>query len=227
MKALMLGSIGVVAETSNLQRKAYNEAFKQAGLDWEWDQELYQELLGFSGGLARLEMLAKATKTELSDDLIKEIHTTKTQVACELVREEVSQARAGVADLIASAKEQGVEVFWVTSTGKENVGAILDACSDLSEDDFKKIYLREDCENGKPSPDIYQKALQDNGLKPEEVLVIEDSLPSILAAKRAGLEVVGFPGEMHQGTLEGVADPVVSDLGELVDSLKGSVAAAA
>ncbi len=36
-KAILLGSIGVVAETSDIQRRAYNTAFKEAGLDWVWE----------------------------------------------------------------------------------------------------------------------------------------------------------------------------------------------
>ena len=34
MKALLLGSIGVLAETSELQRRAYNTAFVAHGVDW-------------------------------------------------------------------------------------------------------------------------------------------------------------------------------------------------
>ena len=45
MKLLLLGSIGVVAETSELQRKAYNMAFAQHGLDWYWNVANYCELL--------------------------------------------------------------------------------------------------------------------------------------------------------------------------------------
>ena len=33
MKAILFGSIGTLIETSDLQREAFNEAFKEAGLD--------------------------------------------------------------------------------------------------------------------------------------------------------------------------------------------------
>ena len=45
MKAILFGSIGTLIETSDLQREAFNEAFKEAGLDWYWDHEDYTKLL--------------------------------------------------------------------------------------------------------------------------------------------------------------------------------------
>ena len=36
-KALLFGSIGVLTETSELQRKAYNEAFKLNNLEYTWN----------------------------------------------------------------------------------------------------------------------------------------------------------------------------------------------
>ena len=40
-KALLFGSIGTLIESSNIQRNSFNEAFKEAGLDWYWDCLLY------------------------------------------------------------------------------------------------------------------------------------------------------------------------------------------
>ena len=45
MKALLFGSIGTLIETSNIQRESFNQAFKEIGLDWHWDQERYKQLL--------------------------------------------------------------------------------------------------------------------------------------------------------------------------------------
>lgn len=37
MKAILIGSIGTLADTSDMRREAFNEAFAQAGLDWTWE----------------------------------------------------------------------------------------------------------------------------------------------------------------------------------------------
>ena len=54
MKALFFGSIGVLAETSELQRQAYNTAFKINDLKWHWNVGTYCGLLQESGGQNRL-----------------------------------------------------------------------------------------------------------------------------------------------------------------------------
>ena len=43
-KALLFGSIGVLTETSELQRKAYNEAFKLNNLEYTWNAVSYTHL---------------------------------------------------------------------------------------------------------------------------------------------------------------------------------------
>ena len=51
MKAVLFGSIGTLIETSDIQRKSFNLAFKKAGLDWYWGRETYCILLKKSGGI--------------------------------------------------------------------------------------------------------------------------------------------------------------------------------
>jgi len=38
-KAILFGSIGTIVETSELQLKSFNQAFSEAGLDWNWSIE--------------------------------------------------------------------------------------------------------------------------------------------------------------------------------------------
>ena len=64
-KAVLFGSIGTLAETSDLQRNAFNEAFKISGLDWFWDEDIYRKLLSKSGGTSRINDYAKDTSVEI------------------------------------------------------------------------------------------------------------------------------------------------------------------
>jgi hypothetical protein len=41
MSAILFGSIGPIADTSELQRQAFNQAFQAHGLDWCWHREEY------------------------------------------------------------------------------------------------------------------------------------------------------------------------------------------
>ena len=97
---LMFGSIGAVMETSDVQRRAYNQALKEAGLPWVWTREIYAELLLQSGGQDRLKMLAAATGTLLSHQQIEHIHSRKTEIACDELSSTRTPLRSGVAELM-------------------------------------------------------------------------------------------------------------------------------
>ena len=59
------------------------------------------------------------------------------------------------------------------------------------------IFSAEHVERPKPHPDVYHYALEKLELKPAEILVVEDSSTGVVAAKEAGLRVVGFLGAAH------------------------------
>ncbi|MCS3430999.1 HAD family phosphatase [Klebsiella sp. BIGb0407] len=50
---------------------------------------------------------------------------------------------------------------------------------------------------GKPEPDIFLHGAQQFNAQPANTLVIEDSVHGVMAAKRAGMYVVGFTGGAH------------------------------
>lgn len=50
---------------------------------------------------------------------------------------------------------------------------------------------------GKPHPDVFLFAAERMGVAPARCLVIEDSVPGVLAARAAGMAVVGFTGVAH------------------------------
>lgn len=211
--ALLFGSIGSVVETSEIQRRAYNRALQEAGVNWVWDRETYAELLEQAGGKERLAMLASATGANLSPEQIDAIHARKTELACEeLVRTKVS-LRPGVADLIELGKKRGMKLAFVTTTYRPNVDAILEAaCAELSPDTFDYVVARTDVEHGKPAPDAYLLALKHLGVAPSDALAIEDTANSVMSAKRAGVAVVATPGELSAGQDFWQADAVVDAL---------------
>lgn len=55
---------------------------------------------------------------------------------------------------------------------------------------FDAIATKDDVTNSKPAPDVYQLALQKLGLKPEDVVAIEDSVTGLTSAKAAGLRCI-------------------------------------
>jgi HAD superfamily hydrolase (TIGR01509 family) len=52
---------------------------------------------------------------------------------------------------------------------------------------------------GKPAPDLFLYAAEQMKVSPQRCLVIEDSMPGIIAAKSAGMIAFGFAGASHCG----------------------------
>ncbi len=197
----MFGSIGTIVETSNIQREAYNDAMREAGLSWKWDRATYCELLLQSGGKDRLVHLAAATSTDLSQAKIDQIHARKTQLACERMATQGVSPRPGVVELINLAKDRGLKLAFVTTTYQVNIDAVFAAVDNaFSATDFDFIASRDTVVRGKPFPDVYLAALGALGVAPNEALAIEDTALSAMSAKRAGLTVVVTPGALtaHQ-----------------------------
>lgn len=193
LKALLFGSIGVLAETSDIQRRAYNQAFADKGLAWQWDPGTYRYLLQFVGGQARMRLLSRATNAGLSDAFIAEIHAHKTQLASAMVKAEVTHARPGVPEVIAATKQAGLKLGIVTSTQHANIAAVADAAGlDLSV--FDVVVSNADVAQSKPDPAPYLYALSALGVQSAYAAAIEDTASSTASAVRAGIRVVATPG---------------------------------
>ena len=211
--ALFIGSIGVMAETSDIQRRAYNQALKEAGLDWEWDADTYRDLLTDSGGVKRLSRLNEEKEANLSSEDIQKIHARKTELACQEITRGGTSLRPGVAKIIAQALAQGIKVALVTSTYQENIDAIAKAAGDdLPLDKFDAVMTRDDAENNKPAPDVYLAALKRLSVNSSEVIAIEDSAPSLHAAKQAGIYTVATPGQFTSQQDFSEADQILTSL---------------
>ena len=73
MKSILFGSIGSVVESSEIQRQAFNEAFKEFGVDWYWNVANYIKMLQKPGGLNRL---IEYSKNEINSDDAKPVSYT-------------------------------------------------------------------------------------------------------------------------------------------------------
>jgi len=80
LKALIFDVDGTLAETEELHRAAFNQAFVAAGLDWHWDRTLYAELLAVTGGKERIRFaIDRGARPALDASAIAGLHAAKTQ----------------------------------------------------------------------------------------------------------------------------------------------------
>jgi HAD superfamily hydrolase (TIGR01509 family) len=199
LKAVIFGAIGVIAETSDLQRQAFNRAFAEAGLDWNWDAATYRRLLSINGGQARLRAYRDecAKPSDVTEAVVATLHERKTHHYAALTANGSLSPRSGVAELIKACLNAGVRVALCTSTSLENVNAIKDALGDaLDFGSFACITAIDKIGAVKPAPDAYLYCLSQLGLSAHEVVAIEDTPVSMASAIAAGISVVATPGAM-------------------------------
>jgi len=216
MKAIFLGSIGSIVETSELQLKAFNEAFKVCGLDWVWELVDYKKMLLKAGGAKRIKGFASANQDALSNDQIAEIHKKKTDLFERYLLDQKLEPREGVVDLLARCQDKDIRLAWVTTTPRQNIDSIKAALApQIDFTIFSFTTSLEDVEVSKPSGEIYHFALRKMAVPASEVLVIEDSESGLNAALEADLNCIAFPGLLKLDQDYSGATECLTSLGDL------------
>ena len=191
MPAILFGSISTVSDTSELQREAFNQAFSEQGLDWSWDRDDYRARLEGSGGANRIAEYADERGEEVDADAV---HQAKSEAFQRNVAEAGVTPRAGVAETIAAAKEQGWKIGFVTTTSAANLDALFGTLSPgIDASTFDVVVDSDDVDAPKPDPAAYAYALEQLGEKADDCVAVEDNLGGVQAAHAAGIKVVAFP----------------------------------
>jgi HAD superfamily hydrolase (TIGR01509 family) len=221
LKALIFDVDGTLADTErDGHRVAFNAAFREFGLDWDWDVELYGKLLAVTGGKERIRFYVDEFRKDYSrpadfDDLVISLHQAKTRHYTELLGHGRIPMRPGVARLLHEAKEAGLRLAIATTTTPDNVTALLrHSLAPDAEQWFEVIAAGDIVPAKKPAPDIYVWALEKLRLDPSECLALEDSENGIRASAGASLRTLVTVNDYTKEHEFSDAVAVLSDLGE-------------
>jgi HAD superfamily hydrolase (TIGR01509 family) len=201
LRALIFDVDGTLADTENAHLAAFNQAFAEAGLDWQWDEPLYTKLLEVSGGKERI---AHHWATVHGDrhaidggalaDTVQRIHDLKTAAYEKRVALGEVKLRAGVLELIETAHTAGLRLAIATTTSPVNIAALLRSA--IGPDWRYTFDVVEDASTAarkKPHPQVYRQTLQRLRLPAADCLAFEDSANGLIAARGAGLATVVTP----------------------------------
>ncbi len=197
MPAVLFGSISSLADTSELQRQAFNDAFSAYGLDWEWSRDDYRSMLGSNGGAQRIADYAAAQGSDVD---AAAVHAKKSEIFQGLLASSSVNPREGVLDVVEEAKRSGQKLGLVTTTSKANVDALLAALEPhLDASTFDLIVDLDKVSTPKPDPAAYAYALEQLGEDASHAVAIEDNPGGVKAATAAGIDCVAFPNENTAG----------------------------
>lgn len=114
--ALIFDVDGTLAETErDGHRVAFNQAFVDFNLPWQWPVALYGELLKVAGGKERIAHYIESYQSHCPlplplEDLTKALHQTKTRYFETLVKGGSILLRPGVKRLLQEARDQQVRL---------------------------------------------------------------------------------------------------------------------
>jgi HAD superfamily hydrolase (TIGR01509 family) len=220
LSALLFDVDGTLADTEETHRQAFNAAFMEFRLPYEWSPEQYEVLLRISGGKERLAHFFERlpVSREEKDRLLANVsglHRVKTERYAELVASGGSPLRPGIARLLNEAVEKGIRVGIASTTTSANVAALLDAeLGANAHRRFAVIACGDVVPAKKPAPDIYRLALSALGLGAADAVAFEDSANGLAAAKAAGLFTVVTPTRWTMSQDFGQADLTLPHLGD-------------
>jgi HAD superfamily hydrolase (TIGR01509 family) len=199
LEALIFDVDGTLADTEELHRQAFNGAFYEHGLRWNWNPHLYAGLLHISGGKERIRHYLEGLEVDREARRriaaqIPDIHATKTRLFTRLVESGRAPLRPGVVRLMREAHESGVRLAVASTTTPANLDALVTKyLGDDAVGWFSVVAAGDQVPNKKPAPDIYLLVLRTLGVDPAECVAFEDSERGLRAAQAAGLFTVVTP----------------------------------
>lgn len=199
LEAVIFGGIGTLAEVAELDRAAWNAAFRTHGIDWNWSWDVYAELMR-PGGDRQLAArygahLGQVVEAETLDRSHQRHFATMLAGGVPL--------RPGIARVMNWAARGGVKLALVSRSEVEPVRALLKATArERGGVAFDVAILREDVSHMAPHPAGMVAALTQLGVGQGRTVAVVDTPAAMEAARAAGLPTLAFPGRLTESEPE-------------------------
>ena len=191
IKALLFDFDGLLLDTETPSFQAWVDLYREQGVELRLED--YVTCVGTHGSsfdaVANLERLTG--KYQDRDALVRRHRESAIARVAGLA------PLPGVATLLEAARERGLRCAVASSSPREWVEGNLSRLGLL--DCFAAILCRGDVERVKPAPDLFLEACRRLGVSPSEVVVFEDSLNGVKAARAAGIFCVAVPNAVTEG----------------------------
>ena len=220
LNAVFFDVDGTIAETEEFHRKSFNESFKEFSLDWFWDEAIYKELINIGGGKERIMFHLKKAWPEMLEyknlsNYIDSIHKVKNEIYEDYINDSKITARPGVFRLIEELKKNNISIALVSSTSEVSLLNLFTKGFNIDPYKMFDLVAHGDCTKlKKPSPEIYEWALQKLQLPSEACIAIEDSPRGLESSNNANIKTIITPSKLTLNENFKDAELVISNLGE-------------
>jgi HAD superfamily hydrolase (TIGR01509 family) len=208
IKGVLFDMDGVLVDSEAYICKAAIEMLSEYGISAE--PKDFQPFVGmgenrYLGGVAE--------KFNLKLDILKA--KARTYQIYEVITRGRLHPLPGAIEFVTKCRNKGLKLALATSADRIKMEVNLKEIG-LSKDTFHTTVNGLEVERKKPFPDIYLKASENLGLKPEECLVVEDAVSGVEAAKAAGCRCLAVAGSFSGSDLT-KADWICDSLSDVPD----------
>lgn len=140
-----------------------------------------------------IEVMRRFFGEKYSDLELLELGQKKEEMYRQMYRDHLVEIK-GCSHFLKLAKRSNILLGLATMGDQYNIDFTLSGLGINNQ--FDAITGGHEVKNGKPHPEVFLKTAQKLGVQPDECLVFEDSKIGVLAAKSAGMKVVGI-STMH------------------------------
>jgi HAD superfamily hydrolase (TIGR01509 family) len=214
LRAVIFDMDGVIADTEPLHARAFSILFKKHG--WEFTPEIFRQFIGIST-YQNFQDLEKILGITLD---IPPLLQEREEYYLESIRKDGLPASPGIPETLRWIRQKGIRTGVGTSSPKIQIETVLgQALGPNYSSFFDGIASGQEVKRPKPAPDIFLLCAERILARPDECLVIEDSLAGLQAAHNAGMRAIAVTSPFTSRTeQEKSAAHVVNTLQEAVDA---------
>jgi beta-phosphoglucomutase len=215
VKGLIFDLDGTVTLTQQFHAKAFGIVFKRHGLDYtETDDARYSG----RGAHCTFPEFFQEHGIALTPEQVEEYAAEKHAEYRKIIRSAEIKTVPGVVKFLERQKARGMKIAMATGNRVENADELLTRAN--IKHYFEEIITNRDVKKSKPEPDIFLKAAERLGLKPDECLVLEDAVNGVTAARKAGMRCIATDKTTpKEKLLEAGAERVIGSFEEVTDDI--------
>jgi HAD superfamily hydrolase (TIGR01509 family) len=209
IKAVLFDMDGVLFDSEKLYSKAVPEI--SAKLGYSMDRAFFVRTLGISSRECR-RLYEEAYGSDYPFDKASDM---LFQFILDYNQKHTMPMKAGVMECLSALRSLGLPLVVATSSPRFVADELFAALPELNRMFMGKV-CGDEVAQGKPEPEIYQKAAALAGFPPAECLGVEDSPSGLMAIRASGAYAVMVPDLIPcTEALRPYVDSVLGGLGEL------------
>jgi HAD superfamily hydrolase (TIGR01509 family) len=183
IKSIIFDMDGVLIEAKDWHYEALNKALGLFGMEIS----RYDHLVTYDGLPTKKKLEMLSMERGLPKGLHKFINDMKQEYTMEIVHQNC-KPRFYHEYALSKLKNEGYKMAVCSNSIRNTIEVMMQKAS---LNGYLEFYIsNQDVKNGKPDPEMYNKAIERMGLNPKECMIIEDNENGIKVARASGAHVM-------------------------------------